>query len=383
MTPFEQIAAASGASAQPAARRLRPMAARCALAVVLLFSLDALLFRTGFYASILDPESSTGHFELTLQNELHRKASGQPEILALGDSRMMLSASAANDLSPGAGYFFARAAVAGSTPRCWYYFLKDLDPDARRYDAVILPLENYLDQEPSEDLRDRTLDVRYLAVRLRLRDVLDFSSSFESLQSRFYAFRGGLFKGFTYQQDLQGLLAHPLARLAKVDYHRRESAFWFYTYLPPDRNVKGLAVDWAAGRITFPEGLSPAERQQLQDDLLKPPEGAGWYAAYRRQWFGRIIDRYKGSHTRVVFIRLPRGPVVRPASPGANAASTVREFASLPNVVVCDEHLFDELERPELFSDALHLNREGSIRFSRTLAALMPQVLGRAAAAAP
>jgi hypothetical protein len=100
-------------------------------------------------------------------------------------------------------------------------------------------------------------------------------------------------------------------------------------------------------------------------------------AAYRREWFGRIIDRYRGSRTRIIFARLPRGPIPRPASLAQRTSSSIREFASRPNVLLCEEGAFNSLERPEFFKDAWHLNREGIARFSPMLAKEVARLLGR------
>jgi hypothetical protein len=54
----------------------------------------------------------------------------------------------------------------------------------------------------------------------------------------------------------------------------------------------------------------------------------------------------------------------------------LRALAAEPDVVLLDEHRFDELERPELFGDPLHLNGEGILRFSRILAEEVRRVLG-------
>jgi hypothetical protein len=51
-------------------------------------------------------------------------------------------------------------------------------------------------------------------------------------------------------------------------------------------------------------------------------------------------------------------------------------LAAQPGVVLLDEHRFDELERPELFGDPLHLNGEGVLRFSRILAEEVRRILG-------
>jgi hypothetical protein len=44
-------------------------------------------------------------------------------------------------------------------------------------------------------------------------------------------------------------------------------------------------------------------------------------------------------------------------------------------VVLANEHAFDSLERPELFKDALHLNREGCARFSGLLVEEVSRIL--------
>jgi hypothetical protein len=45
--------------------------------------------------------------------------------------------------------------------------------------------------------------------------------------------------------------------------------------------------------------------------------------------------------------------------------------------MLANEHAFDSLERPELFKDALHLNRAGIAEFSPMLADEVSRLLGR------
>jgi lysophospholipase L1-like esterase len=75
-------------------------------------------------------------------------------------------------------------------------------------------------------------------------------------------------------------------------------------------------------------------------------------------------------------MRLPRGPVPRPAGLVETTSSSIREFASQPHVILLDEHLFEPLERPEYYHDPLHLNAEGAVRFSTILAQEVRAVLG-------
>jgi lysophospholipase L1-like esterase len=60
----------------------------------------------------------------------------------------------------------------------------------------------------------------------------------------------------------------------------------------------------------------------------------------------------------------------------AKKSSSIREMASRPEVLLANEHAFDALERPELFRDGMHLNREGIARFSVMLTGEVERLLG-------
>jgi hypothetical protein len=339
------------------------------LAFVIFGAIENLIFRTSFYSRVLDPDSSTGYFELILWNELHRKLDSVPQVLAVGDSRMAaFQARIANERNT--GLRFASVVVPATTPRCWYYLLRDVDPTARRYAAVLIPLPDYDDEDRDEDFADRLHDLTFLVVRIRLADIFDFAGSYPSLDHKWQAFRGSLLKGMVFKRDFQACLPKPAARLAKVDYYHRSSAEWIYGYSGDQRTLRGLSVDWAARKIHFPDGIDAARREQLQKVLLEPPAPrTGREAEYRRLWLGRIVEHYRGSGARLIFLRLPRSPAPRPDAIQPNPNSVVRRLAADGSAVTLDEHAFDALERPELFADALHLNSEGAARFSAMLAA--------------
>ena len=105
-------------------------------------------------------------------------------------------------------------------------------------------------------------------------------------------------------------------RLAKAALNRASGAEWAYNY---ERNAKDLV-----GTV-------------LHDPTLRQPAPqTGSYAAYRRERFGRIISRYKGSGTSIIFLRLPRGPVAPSVNhtPGEEA-----KFAELDAVRTDDPKL--------------------------------------------
>ncbi len=351
----------------------------CLVAFVLLFGLDALLFRTSLYLSILEPGSSTGLFEMTFHRERRSQAeNGYNLIVTVGDSRFAYLPRQANELTAKSGYVFRSAGAAGSDPRSWYFMLRDLDPGASRYRAVVIGVDDYDDEDTFEDHDDDIRALHYAIVRLRLSDVVGFTFSFPSWPHRWEAFRGGLFKGFVLQRDIQAFLAGPMKRYADVNLYNHGWSDWTYDYNEDPRSLAGLSIDWKAWKASFPPGADDVQRATVQAALLRPvaPQ-TGRFAAFRRRWYGSIIDRYRASRTRIVFVRLARGPVVRPESLVQKKSASIRELASRPNVRLVDEHAFDSLERPELFKDALHLNREGCARFSAMLVEEVGRVLRR------
>lgn len=339
--------------------------------------LEAGLFHTGLYAYILAPDSTTGVMETVLNNELERPKEGPNQILGIGDSRMALVPRVANELTPETGYTYATIAAAGSTPRCWYYMLRAVDPDANRYRAVVIGIETFDDLEVLEPYADRESDLNYLANRLRLTDLWEFSSSYDDPWRQWRAARGIVLKGLVYKRDFQDLLLHPRERWRYVRQSKRDSHIWNYDYRGDDKNLGGLAVDWEHRTVTAPPGTDPGVAASLNRILVEPlPEDIGRYSKYLHYWLGRIYDHYRGSATTLVFVRLARAPWIRPDLPGKNPHSSVRELAAEPNVDLLPEELSTPLERPEFFRDEMHLNQPGLDEFSETLAHRMRELLG-------
>jgi hypothetical protein len=359
--------------------RLRPLAliaGRLAAAGLVMFLLDAAVFRT-FYASIVEPDSTTGSVEMKLWNEHKRERTEYPEILTVGDSRIPIYPRVSNELTPETGYFFANIATPGTSPRCWYYMLRYIDPGANRYRAIVIPEYGYPDEDLWDQHDNRIRDLHYAIARLRLRDAFEFASSFGSRENELKALRGAIWKGFVYQTDFQAFWKDPMARLAKVEQHRRDAWEWFYNFDGDDKNLNGLSADWEDNRFGYADNIPRNMRDYLERELLRPPAPqVGRYRAYRQKWYGKILARYEGSGTQLIFLRMARGPVVRPEPLADVKTSVVRDLASDPNVLVMDEHAFDSLERPDLFVDPLHMNGPGCRMFSRMLARQVVALLG-------
>jgi len=349
----------------------------CLLALLGVFGLDALVFRTHYYTQFLEPDSSTGVFEMILRREQQaQQRYGDNMIAALGDSRLGLSPRVAARLRPNSGYVFRLAGMPGTNIPTWYYMLRDLDPTARRYRALVFAVNNYFDDDwgaPDDDARL----LHYVIARLRVSDIPVFFTAFHDPELRWEAFRGSVFKGLVYQTDVLAFLNNPARRIAYVRLNDKHGALWNWNYVDTDRNMVGLGIDWTLRKATLPPGADENQRDTVTNYLMRPVGNEdGTMAAFRRKWFGRIIDRYRDSPTKIIFVRLPRGPIVRPEYLAHRDTYSIRELARRPRVLLVPEHAFDSLERPELFSDGAHLNREGVERFSVMLVDEVTKLLG-------
>src|SRR5262249_33062125 len=151
------------------------------------------------------------------------------------------------------------------------------------------------------------------------------------------------------------------------DLQSRKSG-WRYDAPWDTLSLTGMSVDWKARTVELPEYLPAKKAAEIREVLLtEQPPRTEEFADYRRKWLGEIGAHYRGSRTRLIFVRLARGPVVPPGMAG-DANSSVREFGARGEAMLVPEHRFDELERPELFGDALHMNQQGGVAFSRMLA---------------
>src|SRR5260370_25005601 len=106
--------------------------------------------------------------------------------------------------------------------------LRDLDPTASRYRAVIFGVDDYDDEDTYEEHDDDIRALHFAIARLRLTDAVDFASSFPTCAHRWEAFRGGLFKGFVLQRDVQAFLSNPKKRLERLAINDRGLENWTY-----------------------------------------------------------------------------------------------------------------------------------------------------------
>ncbi len=373
-SPTTQPSAREQPAVQPAS--IRRVWTRIFAIVVFFAALEAILFHTGLYSTYVEPDSTTGFMELQLRNEIRRAKPDRNQVLAVGHSRMALLPRVVNEEKPGTGYTFATIGLGGTTPRDWYYALRAVDPKARNYAAIVIPSDDYNEPDTFDYQSERETDLHYLIARLELRDLREFPWTYRDKKLQWAIVRGMILKGTIYKRDFLEFVQHPAARIAKARYYASDSAGWYYGYGGADENLTGLQIDWQRKTMQIPSRVPENRRRDIESELFsaRPPD-QGRETAYLRYWYGRMVDYYRGSGTKLIFLRVPRAAVSPPDAP-PKLASAVRQIASQPDVNVLDERLFNQLEHPDLFWDGWHLNRDGMEQFSRILATEVRRVLG-------
>ena len=346
-----------------------------------LFLLDAVVFRSGIYRRVLSPESAAGQVEFVLHME-HKHVLTKPiHVLDLGDSQIAegFSQRLAEKAAGAGGFDFSNVAIPGATMRDWFYIVRDLDPDATRYNVLAIPLSDYADLDDSEDRADRLSDLNWVVGTLRLSDVFSFPDSYRSLDRKWEVFRGTLFKGLVYRRDFREFLKSPRQRLSLVkDYgEHRAAALWSY---PGNAGtLAGLRLD-AAGRIEFTPGISAGAESNVRERLdINRLSRRGWQGPYRKKWLGAIFNHYRNTRAQFVIFRIPQYPlpIRSPLDHGPDAQNFVTWAKQRSGVHVWNEHFFDDLERPDYFFDGTHMNSAGRTQFSIRFAQKMSEVSGQ------
>jgi hypothetical protein len=344
-------------------------------AIFIYLGLEAAIFRSGFYSAYLEPNSSTGAVEYRLRWLRHKPPSKVPEVVVVGDSRM------AEGFSPpiasqqiGGKLHFTNFGVPGSGARVWYYMLRDADPERNRFAAIVIAFDEYSDQDWGEDPRNRPTDPSYVAGRLGFDDCLPFARSFPNQTLRDPIIESCFFKGTAYHSDLQDFLSDIPDRMNRAKDWRNNGGGYIEGYGGKPEDLTGLTVDEEKREIHFPKGLKDWQMNSVKNTVLPeyvPQTGA--LTKFRRQWLGGLLNLYKESATRFIFIQIPRAPLPRPEPPTPDRF--IDSVASNPHITVVPRDTFKDLEHPEVFADGLHMNHTGQEIFSKRLAEIVSQSL--------
>jgi hypothetical protein len=339
-------------------------------------AVEGAILRSGYYFRYVQPNSTTGFVEDHLWWIRHTPPNPAGEVLVFGDSRVAegfsgpIATAAVNNRVA-----FWNFGIPGMSVRNWYYLLRDADPQRNRFRAIVLSLERYADNDSYDNPPDRVWDLNYSAGRIRLSDCLDFTLSVHRADRRQTALSGCLFKGLPLRADIHEFLEKPSVRFKDAKGWRNNGLEWTSGYTGMPQNLVGLSADFAAKTITFPPGADEPLKQTIRATVL--PEFApdkGETTGYRQKWFGRMIDLYRGTQTRIVFIEMPRAPL--PVPEASVPPRFIQSIEGQPGITVLPAQTFREFEQPILFHDGLHLNTKGQALFGAKLARAVLSALG-------
>ncbi len=323
--------------------------------------LDGVIFHTGLYRAILAPDSYAGRVSLFTRIERERPPSGLKEVLILGDSRMAegFSARVADQLGGAAGFKFVNLADPASTANIWHYMLREVDPAARRYWAIVIPYGGGYEPDWAESLR-----ISMAAPLLRYRDCFEFAGGFRRWPDRFKAFTACILRGTAYQNDVADLLQHPFERIRRV----REVP----KLLEAHANYQGRDDNAGTSDDARPRqsGLAPTQGGDKGRGLVRmtQPE-VEYFLKLQKDWIGRILERYSGSSTAIVLTPVPRSPSGGMLGVAASYQSELPNVTPGKTAFLVPPRTFDFLEKPEYYFDNYHLNAKGRQLFTERLVA--------------
>ena len=124
---------------RPTAIRARLQAPLLLVGAVLLlwFAFESLLYRSGAYFAIAEPDSNAGAVVNALLVLDRHFRPGVRTVLVLGDSRVAEGFSGPLARA-GSEVDFISLSIPGSTPRTWYYLLREINRRGYRYEAVLI-----------------------------------------------------------------------------------------------------------------------------------------------------------------------------------------------------------------------------------------------------
>ena len=345
------------------------------------FALQCLVFRTGAYRMLAEPESNAGSIAQVLLSveKVHRP--DRRTVLVFGDSRIGEGFSATTAAGDGDVHFI-NVAVPGSTSRTWNYLLREIDRRGYRYDAIAIgTLYTPVERGPRSDW---AIDPSHQVALVGLRDVFEYPGSFPPGPTRRRALHAVLFPALAFREDLRAFLAAPLERWRRTQKVRPKYIDDTLAYPGRDERLPVLAFS-PQGK---PLDLAPAsaalraaiEREAGGAGVPIPPPIAQANADYEARWVGAMAERAARRGARTFLFPIPRTPYP-PLLPAPGGPAPVPVFAArLPATEALPETMNAGLESPEFFFDLLHLNRAGRERMSRDVGEAIRTRLGEGAA---
>ncbi len=215
------------------------------LATIALFiAIDVIFFRN-IYLNYLVFNSGGGLARRRVLAAKSEPKKSSHEVIVLGDSRMAegFSAKVANEMTQKNNWWFRVLTIPSTSLRCWYYFLKISDPDATKYDDILIPMQSFSYFGKKNNLNERVLDLDYLTPLLPISESKELVLSFRENQGRFFAFRSLVFKGFAFKYDFQDLMLRLPERLNIEEAEKAAPWIPAYDYEGDKGDLKGISYN--------------------------------------------------------------------------------------------------------------------------------------------
>jgi hypothetical protein len=361
---------------------LFPILRLLAIALLAVVVWDAVMFRSGFYMRMLEPQSLAG----STRNAVHviegTVLPDRRNVLVIGNSRIgeALAPDLADATTKGSGLHFVNGFIAGSDLRVWYYLLREVDPEARRFSAVVLAVP----LDPAEMLgtmADNVVDIGYLEPLLRLRDAGIFPASFDDSALRRRALRSILLPAQPLHGDIAAFLKAPLQRIRNARDNDNNHLSDLKVYRGRGAALPDLPIDPQTLLPARWDGMDESMRKTLTENYFRwlhvspPPTVIDSNQRYFRDWLTRIAAPYRANGIPVILIEVPRGPWHGTQTPVPKPGGTIAALIQAGLVSALPGDTFVDLEQPHNFFDAEHMNRAGRERFTPRLAQRIAAIL--------
>jgi hypothetical protein len=333
--------------------------------------LDQLVFR-GVYLSYLEPESTAGMTLLARSIQSANYVPGKKNILIIGDSRIGegFSARIANEIGVPQGFNFVGLGLPGTTPRVWYYVLRDLVSQRNNYYAIFMLANTLRDDDSFEDLANRSLDTAYVAPLLNWGDIFSYPLSFSDSKEALKATIAVAFPSASFKNDVIEFLKAPFQRIAKAVAWRTNWPSSVSAYSGLKKSLPPAETPFSAERVL--SHLNGTSRTNLDgyfnQYLTFKPQPETLLFAYRSKWYGQIAQQYAPTAVTVGVFLIPRGPYHTALNKPAEAEGSLKILERKGMIRLVDTAVSMSLEKPEFFFDHLHMNATGRAEFSRNLA---------------
>ncbi|MGE4073291.1 MAG: hypothetical protein AB7E72_19140 [Lysobacterales bacterium] len=349
--------------------RLRSLPALVVAVLLVWWVLVALIYRSGAYFLLAEPESNAGAMVNALLLVERQYQPQARNVLVLGDSRVAegFSGQIAGADTP---LHFIVAAVPGSTPRSWYYLLRELQRRGHAFEAVVIGIGSVangsrLADWPLSPLQDSPL--------LGWRDVFDYPASFATPELRARARRAVWFPAYNLRADTVELLKAPTRRWQRARQTRELYLDAVFHYPGREESMPALAlVAGGAGQVVADWGQASADQQPLIEAHLAEVQSAVAApllvenASYLRTWLGALSALCQGQDARLIAFALPRGPY--PAA-YVSQQSVLPTLTTVAGLELLPADLLQSLEGPQFFFDTVHANRQGRAQISARVGA--------------